>query len=368
MKILLLTDEMLPGGVPKHVVDLANGLHEKNIFVTVASTDGQYKDKLHPDIPFVQLHLLQSNSYKKNYFGLLPSMLRLNAMISRYNIDIIHTHKRFSDVIGRLLAIKNNIYHVSTCHNYFDDNKILSLFGYTTIACSEIIQQNLQQRYLCESVKIVYNGIRPLSYLSESEIRSVKKKYGISPQHFVISSIGHLSPSKDRTTLLKAISILKDKDFFKNIVFLIVGEGEQFHVLQKLTRELDIVNSVRFLPSDTNIEEIINISEFMVLSSVQEGLPLVLLEAASVGKCHVATNVGGVSEFVKNNSTGILVEPKNSQALADGIEKLFLNPELIVQYGQNAKLLYSRQFTYDRFIDETLAVYSSVLCNTKIQK
>jgi glycosyltransferase involved in cell wall biosynthesis len=360
MRILLFTDELLIGGVSKHVVDLANGLHAKNIFVVVASTDGLFRLKLHPDIPFVPLNLLKSNSFKKNIAAIVPNIVRLNSIVSHYNISIVHTHKRFSDFIGRLLAMKNNIYHISTCHNYFTNNKIFSVFGYTTIACSTKIQQNLQQRYLRESIKTIYYGIHPLRPFSDKEIQNTREKYDILPQHIVISSIGHLSPPKDRVTLLRAISASNNKECFKNALFLIIGEGEDFNMLQKLTQELEIVNSVRFLRSDTNVEEIINISEFMVLSSVQEGLPFVLLEAASIGKCHVATNVGGVNEFVQNNSTGILVNPKNPRDLFDGIEKLFLHPELAIQYGQNAKILYSRQFTYDRFIDETLAIYYSV--------
>ncbi|MDP1677760.1 MAG: glycosyltransferase family 4 protein [Bacteroidota bacterium] len=363
LRILLVTDEMLIGGVPKHVVDLANGLHEKNIFVIVASTDGSSRSKLHPDIPFIELHLLKANSYKKDIIGTLLTILRLQSIITHYNINIVHTHKRFSDAIGRLLALRNNIYHVSTCHNYFADNKIISFFGYTTIACSELIHQNIKQRYLSKSVKTVYNGIKPFKRFNSTEIRPVKNKYNISPDHTIISSIGHLSLSKDRITLLRAISLVKDKEYFKNIVFIIVGEGEQLNMLQKLAHELEIEIFIRFFPSDTNVEEIINISEFMVLSSVQEGLPFVLLEAASIGKCHVATNVGGVSEFVKNDSTGILVEPKNPQSLADGIEKLCLNPDLALLYGKNAQLLYSRQFTYDQFIDDTVKIYNSTFNN-----
>jgi glycosyltransferase involved in cell wall biosynthesis len=106
-----------------------------------------------------------------------------------------------------------------------------------------------------------------------------------------------------------------------------------------------------------NVEALFNIADFMVLSSMREGLPFVILEAASLSKPHIATYVGGVSEFIVDGETGILIPPGDPNKLADAIKKLLEKPALVKTLGRNAREKYLQQFTYERFIDQTLEVY-----------
>ena len=115
--ILLLTDEMNPGGVARHVVDLANGLTEKGMTPIVAANDGPFRLRLHKEIAFVNLPFLMSKSGRKRFFGLLASYKILTPIIRREKVILIHSHKRYTDVLGRILARRMSLPHISTCHS-----------------------------------------------------------------------------------------------------------------------------------------------------------------------------------------------------------------------------------------------------------
>ena len=161
--ILLLTDEMNPGGVARHVVDLANGLRDKGMTPIVAANDGPFRLRLNKEIAFVNLPLFIPKSGRKHFFGLLASYKILVPIIRRENIIVIHSHKRYTDLLGRVLARRMSLPHISTCHNIFTSMKHVSFFGDTTIACSKAAQEMLigDFRKEAKTVTQIYYGILP---------------------------------------------------------------------------------------------------------------------------------------------------------------------------------------------------------------
>lgn len=359
IKILLLTDEMNPGGVARHVVDLANGLVEKGITPIVAANDGPFRLRLHKRILFVSLPLFMPESRRKRFLGLLSSYKILAPIIRREKIILIHSHKRYTDVLGRLLARRMSLPHISTCHNIFSSLRQFSLFGDTTIACSKAVQNMLIRDFGNDpkSVTPIYYGISPFREFHEDEKSRIRNQLDILSDKRIVASVGQLIESKDRATLIRAIGILKKKHAIENVLFAILGEGEQKVMLEELVRSEDVQNHVVFLHGMFNVEALFNIADFMVLSSMREGLPFVILEAASLSKPHIATYVGGVSEFIVDGETGILIPPGDPNKLADAIKKLLEKPALVKTLGRNAREKYLQQFTYERFIDQTLEVY-----------
>lgn len=366
--VLLLTDEMLPGGVSRHVIDLANGLKNNGINVIVAATDGPFRYRLDENIPFVELHLLKKNSYAKNIIGYLSAYLKLRSIIRHKNIELVHTHKRYSDLLGRVLAREFGMPHLCSCHNTFENLKLFSVFGDHTITCSNAVQNILIKKYHMDpkKVKTTYYGIKPFSKITDIKKIEVYDQLGVSHDKIIIASVGQLIKAKDRETLLQAIYLLsKDVDLDK-YVFVILGDGDMKNNLIQIRDELGLENTVKFVHGTFDVELLFNISAFMVLSSVREGFGYVFLEAASIGKPHIATDVGGVSEAIIHNQTGLLVPPKNPEALANAIQTFLSNPSMVSTMGENAKKRFTEKFGYDRFIVETLGTYMSFL-NSKYE-
>ena len=357
--VLLVTDELSPGGVARHVVDLANGLEERGITPIVAANDGPFRLRLHKQIMFVNLPLFLPKGGRKRFLGLLSSYAILAPIIRHEKVVLIHTHKRYTDVLGRVLARRLSLPHISTCHNIFSSLKLFSVFGDMTIACSKLVQEMLIRDFGKDpkAVTQIYSGISPFRKFSGDEKSRVLKELSIPDGKRIIASVGQLIESKDRATLVRFIGILKRRHAIDNVLFAILGDGEQKEMLEKLVRNEDVQNQVIFLHSLFSVEALFNIADFMVLSSVREGLPYVIMEAASIGKPHIATDVGGVSEFVIQGETGVLVPPSDPAKFADAIKDLLNNPGTVKKLGKRAREKYNQQFTYDRFIDQTVALY-----------
>ena len=354
---------MEPGGVSRHVVDLANGLVERGLTPIVAANDGPFRSRLQKQILFVNLPLFNPETGRKSLIGFPSSYKILKNCIGREKVVLIHSHKRYTDALGRILARRMSLPHISTCHNSFTSLRYASIFGDSTIACSKGIEEMLIKDFGKDpkAIRQIYNGIPPFREYSKVEKSQVLKDLRIPKTKRIIASVGQLIVSKDRATLIHAIGVLKKRDAIKNILFAILGEGEQKMMLEELVRKEKIENHVIFLHGMSNVEALFNVAEFMALSSVQEGLPYVLMEAASIGKPHIATNVGGVSEFVIDGETGLLIPPSNPAKLADAIELLLGKPALVKKLGKSARERYLQQFTYERFIDQTLEVYKPYL-------
>jgi glycosyltransferase involved in cell wall biosynthesis len=352
---------MNPGGVARHVVDLANGLVEKGLTPIVAANDGPFRLRLRKDIAFVNLPLYVPNSGRKRLIGFFDSYKILLPIIRREQVVLIHSHKRYTDVLGRVLARRMALPHISTCHNIFASLKHISFFGDTTIACSKAVQEMLIRDFRKEpkAVTQINFGILPFREFHEDEKKRVLKELNIPSEKKIIASVGQLIESKDRATLVRAIGILKRKGAIDNVIFAILGDGGQKAMLEELVKNNDVQGHVVFLQGGFNVEALFNIADFMVLSSMQEGLPYVLMEAASIGKPHIATDVGGVSEFVIHGDTGILVPPSDPLKFADAIKDLLDNPETVERLGKKAREKFLQQFTYDRFIDQTVEVYKT---------
>ena len=363
MRVLLLSDDMLAAGVPRYIGDLANGLTARDIRVTVAATDGPYRDRLGKGIDFVPLTMCRPGSTKRSINGIVKSCWTLNAFTQRERFDIIHTQKRFADAVGRALARRTGAVHVSTCHNTFLNAKALTFFGDYTIAVSGSMARLLTSHFgkPAKRLEIIYLGCRPLRVFSGNEIQSARARLGIPSSVKVIGSIGHLSKAKDRFTLLQALHLLKAGGGLDSTVCLIVGTGEEEQSVRRFVERSDLGSVVRLFTDVVDATEICNIADFFVLSSIQEGLPYVLLEAASLGKPHIATDVGGIGEFIQDQHNGLLVPPKHPAELATAIGRLLGNEGEVARLGANAKRQFEQNHSYDEFVDKTIAFYKLAL-------
>jgi len=354
---------MNPGGVARHVVDLANGLADKGMRPIVAANDGPFRSRLRKDITFVNLPLYSPRSGRKRLLGFVDSYRILLPLIRREQVTLIHSHKRYTDVLGRVLARRMSLPHVSTCHNTFSSLRRFSLFGDVTIACSKAAQEMLIRDFAKApgTVTQIYSGILPFRKFGKDERIHALIDLKIPQGRKIVASAGQLIESKDRATLLCAIGILKRKGLVDNVKFAVLGDGEQKTMLEDLASDEGVQNHLMFLAGTFDVETLFNVADFMVLSSKREGLPYVLIEAASIGKPHIATDVGGVSEFVVDGETGILVPPSDPQKLADAISNLLEKPELVAGLGKNAKEKFLSEFSYERFIHQTMDVYKANL-------
>jgi glycosyltransferase involved in cell wall biosynthesis len=313
-------------------------------------------------VRFIALPLVRSSAGRKSAVGFVRSLRILSRATKEVGIDIVHSHKRYTDVLGRILARISGAKHISTCHNTFENLRVFSPFGDQTIACSDKLLDMLVRDFGLgpQRVTRIYSGLKPLRLYTPGELSAARRQLGLVESTRVIASVAQLTPAKDHVTLINAIRLLHQKQVLQDVVFFLLGEGPERKKLQELVVHYSLQDDVIFLDGSTDAECVENVAEFFVLSSAREGLPYVLLEAASLAKPHVATSVGGIPEFVVHHETGLLVPPGNPARLADEILFLLEHPGEVNRLGMSAKQKYEAQHSFAGFMENMITFYRKV--------
>jgi glycosyltransferase involved in cell wall biosynthesis len=170
------------------------------------------------------------------------------------------------------------------------------------------------------------------------------------PEVPILISVGRLVPQKAHDTLLKAFSVVNSQ---KKCRLIILGDGEKFAALQKLAKELQVADDVYMPGFVQNPYAYLSKANLLVLPSIWEGLPAVLIEALACGIPVVSTDCpGGSSEILENGIYGTLVPPRDPAALAESILAQLdktADPERLIERA--------RYFSSDRVLQEYMDVF-----------
>jgi len=191
-----------------------------------------------------------------------------------------------------------------------------------------------------DRLRTVYNGVDPSQFNPASKADSGS---------LVVVWLGRITPIKDLVTLLQAAAIVRATR--PDVEFRLYGSAsaddeEYYQQCLSIRSSLGIEDAVVFGGPVVSAEAAFNEGDLVVLSSISEGFPFSLLEALLCAKPVVATAVGGVPEAIEG--CGIAVEPRNPQAMADGILALLNDPERRIALGKAARARASEQFTLQK--------------------
>jgi len=205
-------------------------------------------------------------------------------------------------------------------------SKIIIKNAGAVITLTEDMKKEMTKIYK-RDISVIPNGldIKKFNNLSKENIRRVMN---ISNDEKIIIFVGRLHPVKGVEYLIEAMEHIRQNDVKTKLI--IVGDGTERERLEKLVKKFDLTKNVLFVGriSNEDIPKYMTLSDVLVLPSLKEGFPNILLEAMASGLPVIATNIGGISEIIKNGENGFLVEPKNSKAIAEKILSLFENNEL----------------------------------------
>lgn len=213
-------------------------------------------------------------------------------------------------------------------------------------------------------IEVVPNGVETIFRpLPETEILSFRKQQGVSSETICLLNVGSNHPRKNISNILQAIAILKEKGLL--IQFWKVGvdfTAEQKKFIQ--TNYLD--NNVKYLgkPNKLALRQIYNAADILLAPSLYEGFGITLLEAMACGTPVITGSVSAMPEVVGN--AGILVDPRNSQAIADEVLHLAQNPQIYHELVEKG-LARAKLFTWENTAKEIAEVYSQILHQTAVK-
>ena len=372
-KILFIITQSELGGAQRYVLDLANHLKDNNYDIIVASgQSGHLLDECKKKS--IQIHIFKNLIRPIHPFKDLFAFFEIYSFIKKEKPDIVHLNSSKAGILGAVAAkaagAKKVVY---TVHGfvfmepmakwkkifYICAEKFSSFFKDAIICVSEYDKKmGIRYRIAPEKKFItIHNGIEPINFLPKEEAQKfLLKSYQLSAISYklIIGTIANFYPTKGLLYLVQSAKKIIEK--FPQTLFVIIGDGEDRKILENEIAKLSIKKNVLLLGKVTDALRYLRAFDIYVCSSVKEGLPYSIIEAMSAGLPIVATNVGGIPELLANDC-GILVEPKNSDAIFMGIEKIISSPGLGNILGNNAKIIAQKKYSLDTMIQKTHQIY-----------
>jgi glycosyltransferase involved in cell wall biosynthesis len=328
IKILYVITSLGLGGAEKLLLSYLKNLDNKKYNFYVCCLREKPDDLTSEISKYAQIINLKI----KNRFN--PAVIiYLIKIIKNLQPEIIHTHLfqpriyvAFAYLFykrGILITHKHSVVNPRKHHIFIFLEMLSILLSNKVIAISKSVKNSLTKYEFVPENKIFVlpNCIDYQKFNSAMANRIYSKE-----KQIVIGTVGRLEREKGINYLLLAMKIILTR--FPNAKLEITGEGSALNELKFLSNKLNISNSVIFFGKlDNPIPNYIRMDVF-VLPSVLEGFGLVLLEAMAAGVPVVATNVDGIKEVVIDGESGILVLPKNPEAIADAVMSIIENPRL----------------------------------------
>ena len=304
-------------------------------------------------------------------------ILELANLIQCEKPDIIVTHGYRPLIICLLLRLFNKKRIITYSRGFTEENlkirlfeklyRICMRFSNLIVAVSEGHKQVLTAYRLEEnkihSVRNAVAVVSPLINQPEKLRKDVADRLDIPKEATIVVCAGRLSPEKGHRFLLEAIGKIGSK--MKDTFFVFCGDGPCKKDLEKQAQELGISKHCRFPGFRRDLPEIFRVMDLMILPSLSEGLPNVVLEAFACAKPVVATAIGGVPEVVEDGVNGVLVPPARPDLLADAVVRCLAEPNMMLNMGKAGYHKVKSEFTVESQTQKLEEIYRQVLSGTE---
>jgi glycosyltransferase involved in cell wall biosynthesis len=365
IKIILITVRADFGGGPYHVDILLQNLKDNFDFFVAAPLNERYGfqwQRLCGNSKFFELPFRSFNLF---------TFLKLVSFIKSNNITLVHSHGKGAGLYSRLLKIfLPGIKVIHTFHglhidqyNFFTRNIYILFEKFLNIFTDQFINVSFGEQEIClqnklfnkSKSRVIYNAINftELKYESKSELRN---RLSLPLNKFIIISVLRLNFQKNVPLL---IDIAEQLNQNMELLFLIIGDGELREETETNIREKNL-NNINLLGYKSNVNEYLLASNLYLSTSLWEGLPYSLIEAAFCGLPILATDVTGNNEIVSDSENGFLFQLNDSGFAINKILELKKSPELLIKLGENSKKLAEKKFQINSMIDQIKSIYSNL--------
>lgn len=387
IKVLRIITRQNIGGPAFHTILLTSHL-DHNRFESILVKGSEGKDEGDMDelakSKKIELIYVKELSREISLRKDLIALWKLYRIIRREKPDIVHTHTAKAGTLGRFAArlagvpIVVHTFHGNIFEGYFSSLKsklflnierLLASLSSKVIAISHSQKQALLKYKICNPGRI---SCIPLGLELEPFLNSEKKK-GIFRKELnldegipLIGIVARLVPIKGHIYFLEAAKLVSQD--FPSAKFIVVGDGELRKKLMDLVTDLGIKDKVIFCGFRKNLTDIYADLDIVVLSSLNEGLPVSIIEALTAKKAVVATEVGGVRDLVENRVTGILVPKQDSKNLAQGMLYLLRNPQEGLKFGENGRKKVYPALNYTRLVSDIEELYEDLVAKRGLSR
>jgi glycosyltransferase involved in cell wall biosynthesis len=359
-RIVLLITLAETGGAQTYVASLLPALAGEYDVTVAAHGDGFLADAARrAGVRYLPLrHMRRRIDPLQDLLGLVE----LVRLFRRERPAIVHANSSKAGILGRIAAVAARVpVRLFTVHGwafkadtgpaaraYLWADRLMSPLTTTTICVAESERRAGLQARTCRADRtvVIHNGVAVGPHARTA-----------TPPPVTLLSVGRLRAPKDFLTLVRAVARLEPG----SVRLRIAGDGPDREALVAELARLGLDGAVELLGTRADVAELLGAADVFVLSSDSEGMPMSVLEAMAAGLPVVATAVGGVPELVREAETGVLVPPRDTEALAAALGALVADGELRERLGEAARRRAEREFSLAEFRRAHLEVYRAAL-------
>ena len=402
IRVMRIIDRLNLGGPARHVLWLTAGLDQRftSWLVTGSAAAGEVDLATDAALDGVDLAVIPEFSRELHCVRDLSVFLKLLRLMWRIKPDVVHTHKAKAGALGRIAAllyrwltpsalwlkprkcIVIHTYHGHIFHSYYGRLKtkvflvIERLLARLATDCIIVLSKQ-QQREIVGTFKVGNRNrveIIPLGLDCRELCSSAgrfRAEHHIPATEQLIGTAGRLCEVKNYSLFIQAAAILAKMPSQHARRFVVAGEGHLRTRLEEQARRLGIDKEVLFAGACREMGDFYADMDIVALTSLNEGTPLVLLEAMACERPVVSTEVGGVVDIMGDRierrtpfsvwNHGLTVPSGDPQAFAEALHFLLANPELRREMGRNASAYVESQFCKSRLLTDIQNLYAHML-------
>ena len=380
IKVLQVIPKLGFGGAETGCYDLAHFLHEKDCKSYIVTSGGELTKFIKKD----KVKLFKLPVHSKNPILILWNTIIISLIILFYNINIVHARSR-APAWSCLIATKfTGRKFVTTFHGTYNFNNKFKKFYNSVmvksdlvIAGSNFIFSHINENYekFIENKKrkflVIFRGINTDYFsprkVSGSKVNKLYSEWNINKDDFIILLPGRLTTWKGQKIFIEAIKLLNLKENVRPFTGIILGSDQGRNVYKKqligLVEQHRLTNIINFIEKCENMPAAYKISNLVVSASIEpEAFGRVSVEAQSMCKPIIATDLGGSRETIVNEKTGLLVKSADSNILADTIYKLMLmDDKLLETMGSEGRKNVLKKFDVEKMCNSTFTEYKKLV-------
>jgi glycosyltransferase involved in cell wall biosynthesis len=300
------------------------------------------------------------------------ALLNVVRLVKSQRVNLLCVHGYKSTIMGCIAAKLNGIPIIGFSRGYTAEDKKVAFYEWLDRKCLKNVDgivcvsrgQKKQLRALgvrSSRFWVVHNSVSLNDHVDiecEKTRRDVLERLGIPGDSMLIVTAGRLSPEKGHRYLVDAISRLNKCN---GAYFVFCGSGACQAELEEKARDADVSEKCRFPGFRRDLQEIFRVMDLLVLPSLTEGLPNVVLEAFACKKPVIASAVGGVPEIVQDGINGVLVPPGDPDSLAKAISSFITSPDQFKHFGEAGYAKVRQNFTFELQTQRLESIYSELL-------
>jgi glycosyltransferase involved in cell wall biosynthesis len=274
---------------------------------------------------------------------------RLRRLVRERRIDLVHDHSPYVAIGTRLGLWGRRPRLVYTEHNVWDSYHRATYLGNMltyprseyVFAVSEHVHSSIRYRgplrlLPMPPIETLYHGVDHAALRRLGDSAGVRQELGLPEEAPLVCTVANFRPSKGHSVLIRAATRVRQA--IPEVRFVLVGLGPLESQIRRQARELDLDGTVVFAGARDDAPRVAGACDLFALPSLHEGLAIALIEAMALGRPAVVTRAGGLTEVVEDGKQGLVVDPGNSQTLADAIITLLQDAALRKRFGAAGRL------------------------------